>query len=145
MIKKDLKKYSKIFEQKDRLSQSKASKVWPVFIFNTQFWAALKGMFNISDSFGRVCFFLAVCFNLRWACVCLGVGAGGQAQGHDGRLPPLQGGSKQGLPGTEEHPAVTQRRWDCSEPFPLPPFYWETLLILSRVLQVWIPMNWTVM
>lgn len=26
-IKKDLKKYSKIFEQKDRLSQSKASKV----------------------------------------------------------------------------------------------------------------------
>lgn len=27
MIKKDLKKYSKIFEQKDRLSQSKASKV----------------------------------------------------------------------------------------------------------------------
>lgn len=28
MIKKDLKKYSKIFEQKDRLSQSKASKVW---------------------------------------------------------------------------------------------------------------------
>lgn len=31
MIKKDLKKYSKIFEQKDRLSQSKASKVWPLF------------------------------------------------------------------------------------------------------------------
>lgn len=29
-IKKDLKKYSKIFEQKDRLSQSKASKVSPV-------------------------------------------------------------------------------------------------------------------
>lgn len=27
LIKKDLKKYSKIFEQKDRLSQSKASKV----------------------------------------------------------------------------------------------------------------------
>lgn len=33
MIKKDLKKYSKIFEQKDRLSQSKASKVGPLFIF----------------------------------------------------------------------------------------------------------------
>lgn len=27
MVKKDLQKYSKIFEQKDRLSQSKASKV----------------------------------------------------------------------------------------------------------------------
>lgn len=63
MIKKDLKKYSKIFEQKDRLSQSKASKVWPVFIFNNQFWAALKGMFNNSDPFGRVRFFLAVWFN----------------------------------------------------------------------------------
>lgn len=33
MIKKDLKKYSKIFEQKDRLSQSKASKVCPVLFF----------------------------------------------------------------------------------------------------------------
>lgn len=33
MIKKDLKKYSKIFEQKDRLSQSKASKVRPFVYF----------------------------------------------------------------------------------------------------------------
>lgn len=35
MIKKDLKKYSKIFEQKDRLSQSKASKVGPLFILSS--------------------------------------------------------------------------------------------------------------
>lgn len=47
MIKKDLKKYSKIFEQKDRLSQSKASKVWPVYIYIyilTYLWESLLEM-----------------------------------------------------------------------------------------------------
>lgn len=45
MIKKDLKKYSKIFEQKDRLSQSKASKVWPVYIYIlTYVWESLLEM-----------------------------------------------------------------------------------------------------
>lgn len=37
MIKKDLKKYSKIFEQKDRLSQSKASKVCPALVYKCCF------------------------------------------------------------------------------------------------------------
>ena len=94
MIKKDLKKYSKIFEQKDRLSQSKASKVWRWFIFSNSrlLWAGVVSLGCVLRS--EICF-------------CLWVGAGGQAQGHDGGLPSLQGWSSEDLPGAEEHPIGT--------------------------------------
>lgn len=41
-IKKDLKKYSKIFEQKDRLSQSKASKVSLRDAHRSLIWLVLR-------------------------------------------------------------------------------------------------------
>lgn len=50
--------------------------------------------------------------NAECFCLCVWVGAGGQAQGHDGGLPSLQGDGAADLPGTEEHPPGAQSRWD---------------------------------
>lgn len=52
-IKKDLKKYSKIFEQKDRLSQSKASKVSPPGLREEPV-SGLVGMAACAASVGRL-------------------------------------------------------------------------------------------
>lgn len=67
----------------------------------------------ISDCFGPSLVFLS-CALRSEMCFCWWAGAGGQAQGHDGGLPSLQGRSGEDLPGTEERPTGTQRRWDCS-------------------------------
>lgn len=51
---------------------------------------------------------------LNVLCVCVWVGAGGQAQVYDGGLPSLQGNIAADLSGTEERPPRAQRRWDRS-------------------------------
>lgn len=51
-------------------------------------------------------------FVLFFVCVCVWVGAGGQAKGHDGGLPSVQGDGSAELPWTEERPSWAKRRWE---------------------------------
>lgn len=176
MIKKDLKKYSKIFEQKDRLSQSKASKVWPVLFLCCGEWFFCDSYYFqlphhpvemfLTYNMIKVCIFsyfyliiLTVVVRLKSQTLfygmklnvfmCLWVGAGGQAQVHDGGLPSLQGDGAADLSGAEEPPPWAQRRCGILSSLfgpadPLHPFNRDKSLTLLCVFQEWTLMSWTV-
>lgn len=55
--------------------------------------------------------------------VCVWVGAGGQAQVHDGGLSSLPGAGAGDPSRTEEHPPRAQRRWDPLTLARLPPLF----------------------